>query len=74
MKVYEYRCTRDSAYQGNCMGATNLDCRQGHYVDATTKERALAVMAKRFPEDVAKGYWFTVTEVGVAWDQIEDVK
>lgn len=55
----EYRCTRDYPYQGNCPGNTNPKTRQGYYITAYCPRVALSIMAERFPQDVAFGYWFT---------------
>jgi hypothetical protein len=55
----EYRCTREEPYR-YCTEHPVLEARQGYYVTAFSAEDALEIMAKRFPEDVEAGYWFTI--------------
>lgn len=46
----EFRCTRTELYNDpNCQGHTNLSAREGHYINANSKEEALAAMAKNHP-------------------------
>ena len=46
----EFRCTRTKLYNDpNCQGHTNLSAREGHYINANSKEEALATMAKNNP-------------------------
>ena len=58
-----WRCTRDYPYTNpGCIGHKDIKSRQGHYVEAETKEEALADMYSAFPNDVAEGYGFTVED------------
>jgi len=56
----EYRCTRNAPYRHDCLGHDDLGARQGHYIQASTKEEAWQKMAIRFPEETNEG--FSVTE------------
>lgn len=56
----EYRCTRDIETRSpGCPGYAKTQYRQGHYFRALTRREAFAKMARDYPEDVARGYWFT---------------
>lgn len=58
MKPYhnEYRCTRNWCYAQGTLGATDTSARQGHYIQAETKEEALARMAEKFPDEKEAGF------------------
>ena len=50
----EYRCTRNEPYDDpNCPGFRNPKARQGHYISATSKKEAIALMQLMFPNDKA---------------------
>lgn len=49
--IQQYRCTRDTPYQGNCLGATSTRDRQGYYINATSAEDAIAQMKQQFPNE-----------------------
>jgi hypothetical protein len=46
----EYRCTRQRF-------GKPADC-DGHYVEGKDEHEALALMAKKYPQDIEEGYWF----------------
>jgi hypothetical protein len=52
-QVNEYRCTRNQPYQHECFGKNDLGARQGYYINATSEEEALKVMAAEHPADTA---------------------
>ena len=45
----EYRCTRASLYKHKCPGQFDIKARNGHYVIAANRTKALAQMAEDFP-------------------------
>lgn len=48
----EYRCTRTEVYSDpDCQGHHNLSVREGHYINADSKEEALAAMAENYPHE-----------------------
>ena len=48
----EFRCTRTELYNDpGCPGHNNLKAREGHYINADSKEDALATMAKNHPSE-----------------------
>lgn len=47
----KFRCTRNARYSHACTGRDDLRARQGHYVEADTREEALAEMRRSFPDD-----------------------
>lgn len=50
----EYRCTRNQPYLNpNCFGHTDLDARQGYYINAGSEQAAIAFMAQLYPTDDA---------------------
>jgi hypothetical protein len=49
----EYRCTRNRIYESpGCPGHTQLEARQGHYIQADSEADALIAMWESFPDDV----------------------
>lgn len=47
-----FRCTRPTLYGPGCAGHKDRTARQGYYIKALTKEQAMRVMLKDFPNDV----------------------
>jgi hypothetical protein len=49
-----YLCTRNAPYiNPNCLGHTDLEARQGYYIDAKSESAARALMQEHFPDDTA---------------------
>ena len=48
----KFRCTRTELYNNpHCPGHTNLSSKEGHYINADSKEEALAQMKKDHPDE-----------------------
>ncbi len=51
-----YRCTRNKPYSDDVPGVFKTSARQGHYIQASSPEEAIAEMSKRFPEEKDAGF------------------
>ena len=51
-RLPEWRCTRNACYDNpKAKSFTDPSCRQGYYITAETKDQAMIIMARRFPDD-----------------------
>lgn len=52
-----YRCTRRKPYESpGCPGHMDKSARQGHYIEAESRDEAIQKMAKQYPDEVVPGF------------------